>query len=58
MVAKRLDQIDRRLNRMERDIGISVETTEYRFDEADTALADLAADRVDGAAVLRMPSAR
>lgn len=39
------------------DIGISVETTEYRFDEADTALADLAADRVDGAAVLRMPSA-
>ena len=40
------------------DIGISVETTEYRFDEADTALADLAADRVDGAAVLRMPSAR
>ena len=26
VVAKRLDQIDRRLNRMERDIGISVET--------------------------------
>ena len=40
------------------DIGISVETTEYPFHEADTALADLAADRVDGAAVLRMPSAR
>jgi hypothetical protein len=26
VIAKRLDQIDRRLNRMERDIGISVET--------------------------------
>lgn len=34
------------------DIGISVTTTGYAFDDADVALADLAADRVDGAAVL------
>ena len=36
------------------DIGISVTTTEYPLAEADVALADLAADRVDGAAVLRV----
>ncbi|MFC6087533.1 zinc-binding alcohol dehydrogenase family protein [Sphaerisporangium aureirubrum] len=33
---------------------LSVTTTEYPFDEADQALADLAADRVNGAAVLRI----
>ena len=35
-------------------ISIRVETTPYRFDEADTALSDLAHDRVRGAAVLRV----
>ncbi len=36
------------------NIGIRVETTEYAFAEADRALADLAHDRVRGAAVLVM----
>jgi len=35
-------------------IGIRVTTTPYPLDEADRALADLAADRVDGAAVLHV----
>ena len=35
-------------------IGIRVETTSYAFGSADRALADLAADRVRGAAVLRI----
>jgi propanol-preferring alcohol dehydrogenase len=35
-------------------IGIRVETTPYAFDAADRALEDLAADRVRGAAVLRL----
>ena len=35
-------------------IGLSVETVPYRFDDADQALRDLAADRVTGAAVIRM----
>ncbi len=35
-------------------IGISVTTTDYPLDRADEALTDLAADRVDGAAVLHM----
>ena len=35
-------------------IGIRVETTPYPFDAADRAIADLAHDRVNGAAVLRM----
>ena len=34
------------------DIGMRVETTAYRLDEADAALRDLAHDRVTGAAVL------
>src|SRR5690606_41114617 len=34
------------------DHKLSVATTEYPLDRADTALADLAADRVTGAAVL------
>jgi propanol-preferring alcohol dehydrogenase len=34
------------------DIGIRVTTTPYRFEHADTALADLAHDRVQGAGVL------
>lgn len=34
---------------------LRVHTTEYPFDRADAALADLWSDRVDGAAVLRMP---
>ncbi|MFI6578775.1 zinc-binding alcohol dehydrogenase family protein [Nocardiopsis sp. NPDC050513] len=34
---------------------LTVQTTPYRFEDADRALADLAADRVDGAAVLVMP---
>jgi alcohol dehydrogenase, propanol-preferring len=37
------------------DIGIHVETTPYALADADTALADLAHDRVNGAAVLRVP---
>lgn len=36
------------------DIGIHVETTVYPLDAADRALADLAHDRVNGAAVLRV----
>ena len=36
------------------NIGIKVETTPYGFERADAALADLAHDRVVGAAVLRM----
>lgn len=36
------------------NIGIRVETTLYRFEEADRALVDLAHDRVRGAAVLTM----
>lgn len=36
------------------DIGITVSTDEYALDQADSALADLAADRVNGAAVLRV----
>jgi propanol-preferring alcohol dehydrogenase len=35
-------------------IGLKVSTTPYRFDQADQALADLAHDRVTGAAVLNM----
>lgn len=35
-------------------IGIDVTTTDYPFERADDALADLAADRVDGAAVVHM----
>lgn len=35
-------------------IGLAVTTTPYPFEEADRALADLAHDRVDGAAVLRV----
>jgi len=34
---------------------IHVTTTRYPFDAADQALRDLAADRVDGAAVLVLP---
>jgi hypothetical protein len=34
---------------------LAVTTTPYAFDRATEALADLAADRVDGAAVLRLP---
>lgn len=40
--------------RVAADIPISVVTTPYDFDDADTALADLAHDRVDGAAVLHV----
>ena len=36
-------------------IGIRVATTAYPFDRADAALCDLAADRLVGAAVLRLP---
>jgi propanol-preferring alcohol dehydrogenase len=36
-------------------IPIRPETTPYPFDEADRALSDLAADRVNGAAVLHIP---
>ena len=39
---------------MASNIGIKVETTPYGFERADAALADLAHDRVVGAAVLRM----
>ena len=35
-------------------IRMRVTTTPYAFEEADRALADLAADRVEGAAVLRI----
>jgi propanol-preferring alcohol dehydrogenase len=35
-------------------IGVRVETSPYSFDAADVALADLAADRVNGAAVIRV----
>jgi propanol-preferring alcohol dehydrogenase len=38
-------------------IGIAVETMPYDFEDADTALRDLAHDRVTGAAVLRLPRA-
>jgi propanol-preferring alcohol dehydrogenase len=40
------------------DIGIHVETTAYALADADTALADLAHDRVNGAAVLRVDPRR
>lgn len=40
--------------RVAAEIPISVVTTPYDFDDADRALADLAHDRVDGAAVLRV----
>ncbi len=36
------------------EVPLRVETTAYGFDQADVALADLAHDRVTGAAVLRM----
>jgi propanol-preferring alcohol dehydrogenase len=36
------------------EVPLRVETTAYAFDQADAALADLAHDRVTGAAVLRM----
>jgi propanol-preferring alcohol dehydrogenase len=36
-------------------LHIKVTTTPYPFDQADQALADLAADRVHGAAVLSFP---
>ena len=36
-------------------IGIRVSTVPYAFDRADRALADLAHDRVNGAAVPTMP---
>jgi propanol-preferring alcohol dehydrogenase len=39
------------------DIGIQVHTTPYDLADADTALADLAHDRVNGAAVLQAPPA-
>ena len=35
-------------------IGLTVETVPYRFEHADQALRDLAADRVTGAAVIRV----
>jgi propanol-preferring alcohol dehydrogenase len=38
-------------------IGLKVETTPYAFEAADTALTDLAHDRVNGAAVIRVASA-
>jgi propanol-preferring alcohol dehydrogenase len=38
-------------------IGLKVETTAYAFEAADSALADLAQDRVNGAAVIRVASA-
>ena len=38
--------------RIAAEIPIRPTVTTYRFDQADTALADLAADRVDGAAVI------
>ncbi|MBD0293194.1 MAG: hypothetical protein ICV70_06425, partial [Jiangellaceae bacterium] len=38
------------------DHRLHVTTTPYPFDTADEALADLAADRVNGAAVLRLPT--
>ncbi len=44
--------------RVAANIGIRVETTGYPFDQADRALADLAHDRVHGAAVLSMDRAR
>lgn len=37
-------------------IGIRVKTVAYDFEQADTALRDLAHDRFSGAAVLRMPA--
>jgi alcohol dehydrogenase, propanol-preferring len=37
------------------DIGIQPTVTPYAFDRADSALRDLAHDRVDGAAVIEMP---
>jgi alcohol dehydrogenase, propanol-preferring len=37
-------------------LGVRVETVTYAFEDADRALADLAAGAVRGAAVLRMPS--
>ncbi len=40
--------------RLAERLRISVTTTPYRFDQAEQALADLAADRVHGAAVLTM----
>ncbi|PNI09726.1 zinc-binding alcohol dehydrogenase family protein [Arthrobacter sp. AFG7.2] len=36
------------------EIPLALTTTEYPFDAADTALADLAADRITGSAVLRV----
>ncbi|MFP3905427.1 MAG: zinc-dependent alcohol dehydrogenase family protein [Acidimicrobiales bacterium] len=44
--------------RIAAQVPISVETTAYPFDAADEALADLAADRVTGAAVLRVDRPR
>jgi propanol-preferring alcohol dehydrogenase len=38
-------------------IGMRVRTTEYPLERADVALADLAADRVTGAAVVRVQAA-
>ena len=35
-------------------IGLTVETVPYRFEHADQALRDLAADRITGAAVIRV----
>jgi propanol-preferring alcohol dehydrogenase len=40
--------------RLAERLRLRVETTPYAFDQADQALADLAADRVNGAAVLSM----
>jgi alcohol dehydrogenase, propanol-preferring len=40
--------------RLAADTGIRVQTTVYPFEHADRALVDLAADRVDGAAVLQV----
>jgi propanol-preferring alcohol dehydrogenase len=44
--------------RLASEIGIRVTTQPYDFDEADRALADLAHERVTGAAVLTMPPDR
>lgn len=45
------------LLRLAAEIPIRVTTTPYAFEAADRALADLAADRVEGAAVLRLDGA-
>ncbi|MGA2835736.1 MAG: zinc-dependent alcohol dehydrogenase family protein [Acidimicrobiales bacterium] len=44
--------------RLASEIGIHATTQPYGFDQADRALADLAHDRVNGAAVLTMPPDR